>query len=600
MEPTLRPEGAPRSTVTRPELETILLDHCQWVETEEKEGKPAILRNLDLSGADLRKALLRGADLSESLLRGADLSGACLAECDLTGADLAGADLSGADLRSALLRRANFHEANLRDADLTDSLGLLGGQLGGSVLAGALLPASASAFDGLTNVTEASKTAQNLFTSILLVCSYTWLTVAATTDPQLLNNAAPPSSRLPILGTDIPLVRFYLVAPALLLSLFIYFHLVLQRLWEELAEMPAVFPDGRSVDRRAYPWLMNVLVRAHATRLQGERSPLSRWQARMSIVLAWGLVPMTLVVLWGRYLRAHDWLVTVTHVALVSGAIGAAVGFRSLAARTLRGSERRPFLWRKAWKDSRGRAFLGWAVALTLFAVLSFGAIEGIDPDADDRGTKILAQVGLGSPRRWVPRVFASVGLDPFAHLDDASLSIKPANWTGKAPEELDSVKGADLEGRNLRYAAAYNAFFVNAYLRKVDARGTDFRESDLRRADLREANLRGSNFRSADLREADLRWVDLTETSLRDARLDGARLAGARLSGANLRGAILIAADLAGADLTGADLTDANLGSADLTGVVGLTSAMLASARIDASTHLPESLAPALAARRR
>src|SRR5437764_1496161 len=121
-----------------------------------------------------------------------------------------------------------------------------------------------------------------------------WLTVASTTDAQLLNQAAPPSSRLPILGVDIPLVLFYTVAPVLLLSLYVYFQLGLQRLWEELADLPAIFPDGRTLDKKAYPWLLNVLVRAHLPRLRASRTRLTRWQGRFSMVLAWGLSPMSI------------------------------------------------------------------------------------------------------------------------------------------------------------------------------------------------------------------------------------------------------------------------------------------------------------------
>ena len=51
--------------------------------------------------------------LLAALLRDADLSGA-----DLRGADLRDADLSGADLRGADLRGADLHYANLRGADL--------------------------------------------------------------------------------------------------------------------------------------------------------------------------------------------------------------------------------------------------------------------------------------------------------------------------------------------------------------------------------------------------------------------------------------------------------------------------------------------------
>lgn len=588
----------------RPDLDAALAAHRRWVASDGGDGSPAILRQGDFSGADLRGALLRGADLSGSRFRSASLIGADLQGADLTGCDFQGADLARADLRSALLRDANFRDAGLAGADLSDSLGLLGGQLGGADLAGAKLPPSASGFEGLANVAEASKTAQNLFATILLVCSYTWLTIASTTDSQLLNNAAPPSSRLPILGTDIPLVRFYLVAPLFLMCLYVYFHLCLQRLWEELAELPAVFPDGRPLDKKAYPWLMNVIVRAHLARLRHDRSPLTRWQAGMSILLAWGMVPMTLAILWGRYLRSHEWLVTLAHVAMVAAAIGAGAGFLLLAGTTLRGSERRPFLWRRAWRDARGRSLGSALVGALFFAVLSYGAIEGINPS--DRVT-LLTRAAPYSPRWFVPHLLAAVGFDAFAQLDDASLSIKPANWTGNSTEEFAAVRGADLEGRNLRYAVAFNSFFVNSYLKGIDARGSDFRESDLRKADFRYADLRGANFRYAKLAEADLRMTDLTETNLRDAKLGKARLSGAKLTGTQLRDAELDGADFTGADLRGANLTGAKVAGtdfsgADLGGVQGLTQSQVELAIVDATTRLPGGLAPPrkVAARRR
>ena len=194
-----------------------------------------------------------------------------------------------------------MREAGLADADLADASGLLTDQLGGTNLGGARLPSTLAGFEGLANVAEVSKSSQNLFTTIILICGYTWLTIASTTDVQLLNNDAPASSRMPILGIDIPLVRFYMAAPLLLLCLYLYFQLGLQRLWEELADLPAVFPDGRTLDKKAYPWLLNALVRSHLPRLRASRTRLSRWQSRFSMVLAWGLVPLT-IALTGRRL----------------------------------------------------------------------------------------------------------------------------------------------------------------------------------------------------------------------------------------------------------------------------------------------------------
>jgi uncharacterized protein YjbI with pentapeptide repeats len=92
--------------------------------------------NLDLSGADLSKAILNGANLSKANLSGANLSLADLSKAILIGTDLSKAiligtnlseanlssnstNLSGADLSGANLSRANLFVANLSGADLS-------------------------------------------------------------------------------------------------------------------------------------------------------------------------------------------------------------------------------------------------------------------------------------------------------------------------------------------------------------------------------------------------------------------------------------------------------------------------------------------------
>jgi uncharacterized protein YjbI with pentapeptide repeats len=670
-------EETPPRPPTPAELKAILQGHDAWIRSKGKEGRAADFTALDLTGADLRganlrradlrnlkasradltgakldRADLRNADLSDAKLKGAELTRADLREADLSATNFGTADLSRADLRQAQVPRANFRDANLSDADLSDVRGLLGNQIAGANLAGSKLPADILKFEGLLNVAEASKATQSLFTSIIFVCAYTWLTIASTTDAQLLNNAAPPSSRLPILGIDIPLVRFYLVAPLLLLCLYVYFQLGLQRLWEELAELPAVFPDGRPLDRRAYPWLLNVLVRAHLPRLREGRSHLAKWQSRISVLLAWGLVPATIFLAWGRYLPAHDWYATALHIALLAAAAGAGAAFLRLASSTLRGSERRAFMWKRAWKDARALG-LGASVGVALLLyVFSVGVIDGVYIKSvydDKKIAELLAGYYRLDVRRWVPQALDRFGLCSSANLTDANLSTKPANWSPAHPELLDAVKGADLERRNLRHAMAYNAFGANAYMQQSDLRWADFREADLRRADFRQANLQGVNFRFANLAGADFRKkANLAEARFKEATVDNARfeeanlrnatfadasmrgvdllkanltgadftnakltelpaadetqqpkparlsltnLTGAKFLNARLGGADLSGAVLRGADFTGADLDRVNLKGADLEGATGMTAEQLRTAITDARTRLPTSL---------
>ncbi|WZO99903.1 pentapeptide repeat-containing protein [Isosphaeraceae bacterium EP7] len=581
--------STPRRRPTAETLNSALEDHQAW---------------LNAGGADGQRADLSGLDLSRLDLRGVDLRGANLSQADLTD--------------------TNLRDAQLQNADLSDVRGLLSSQVGGANLSGALLPESVLKFENLAGAAESSRGAQGLFTSILLACAYTWITLGSTTDTQLVNKAALASSKLPILGIDIPLVRFYMAAPILLLCLYVYFHLGLQRLWEDLSELPAVFPDGRSLDKKAPPWLLNSLVRPNFIRLRDDRPQLSRWQAFISVALAWGLVPITLLFLWARFLRCHDLTVSGIHVLMLAGAIGAAVGFHRLTINTLRGMGRRKFSWRKSWQDARLQFILNSALSLVILGLLTFGAILGVNPDSEGRG--VVVPSWSEKPldvRHWAPRFFSFIGYSTFAHLDGTDLSVKPLNWNGEkaTPQELGEVKGADLGGSNIRYGNVFGAFLVNAYLKEVKAEGCDMRESDLRRADLREARLVGVNFRSADLRGADLRWADLTGARLKEAKLEGATLNSADLTNAclddarlassneqgikptslreaNLHGASLVNADLRGVDLRGANLADAiltgvNFKGANLVDVIGLTRKQVEVSIRDDTTKLPASLSP-------
>ena len=110
---------------------------------------------------------------------------------------------------------------------------------------------------------------------------------------------------LPIISTDIPIDWFYPVAPLVLLAAFFYLHFYLRRLWEGLADLPARFPDGKRLDQRAYPWLLNSLVRRHFERLR-ERPFTSHMEEWFTIFLAWWAVPITLAGFWLLYLPRGD------------------------------------------------------------------------------------------------------------------------------------------------------------------------------------------------------------------------------------------------------------------------------------------------------
>jgi uncharacterized protein YjbI with pentapeptide repeats len=478
---------------------------------------------------DLSEANLEGLDLS-----GADLSGANLRGANLTGTRLTRASLNRANLRGSTLTGASFREAVLHGADLTESVGASQpDQFAGADLAGARLPdILRDQFKETASAKAISENAQKLFVAVLAACLYSWLTIATTTDLALITNRA--STPLPIIQTSIPIVGFYVLTPLLLLGVYFYFHFYLQKLWEELGSLPAVFPDGRPLNRKTDPWLLSDMVRAHVWKLRTGRPFFSYLQQWISMFLSWWLVAITLLLFWIRYLPRHELFGTIFHCVLTGICISSAIFLYRLSTETLRGEVRRPFSWRTAMRNTQ--AYSAIAIALgssALLCLLSIGAVEGVRTPASSRDWWPRSN----SVRAWVPKAMVSMGFAPFANLTGADVAAKPPGWTGKSDLELDAVKGLQLTGVDLRYA------------------------------DLREAFLAASVLADAHLEGADLLLADL-----RHAQLSGAHLAGADLLGAHLNGASLLAADLQSAELSEADLTRADLTYADFRGAKGLT----------------------------
>jgi|APHM01.1.fsa_nt_gi Uncharacterized low-complexity proteins len=122
----------------------------------------AVLRGADLSEADLgyadlSGAVLRGADLSKADLFQTDLSETVLRDADLSEANLDLADLTGTVLTNARLTSANLSEADLSDADLSGA-GLSEANLSGLDLSGLYLPGADLSGAGLseTNLSDAN------------------------------------------------------------------------------------------------------------------------------------------------------------------------------------------------------------------------------------------------------------------------------------------------------------------------------------------------------------------------------------------------------------------------------------------------------------
>ena len=590
----LRHAALRKATLRHANLQGADLRHAnlQGAKLQSAKLQAADLRGANLKGAYLRRADLQGADLRDANLQGAELEGAKLQKAILEGANLRGADLSAANLQEArMLGVRGLEKAKLRDINLEGAMGLLGSEFTATDITGAKLPPDMATFQGLDHVTEISKHARNIFLAMIGGCVFSWLTIATTTDVALLTNTA--STPLPIIQTKVPIAGFYWAAPAILLALYFYLHFYLQSLWEGLASLPAIFPDGRTLDERAYPWLMTSLVREFVLLLTKKRRPFTSFKVGISISVAWGLVPFTFVCFWLRYLTRHDWPWTIWHILLIVVAAGfGAVAFQTALA-TLRGKLRQPqveattSIWEQ-WKRKLHSlphyrpdplTAIVMTVAVVLTVSVSLGAIEG-KPGSPTR-----------DPRTWIPALFEFVGYRTHADLVEVEVSTRPQDWwkaDKNQEKELKGIKGANLSGRNLRHAAASGAFLAKANLYKANLEGATLRDANLQEADLRYAKLRdaelyGANLQGATLIGAKLQGARLIDANLQGGRLNSANLQGANLTGANLQGANLSRTNLQGAVLWRANLLAANLQWADLTGA-NLQGAVLVKAELESA----------------
>lgn len=548
-------------------LEEILAQHREWIESKGTAGKQADLSHAHLKGADLAGTNLRDALLNHAILKGSDL----------LLADLQGASLIQANLQDTNLLGTRLHGANLQGATLDGATGLLRGQLAGTNLLAAVLPPAISISEGVEHVAAVSRRARWLLASMLTLNGLVWLRVGTTRDVQLLKNA--PAVPLPFLQTILPFIPFYLFGPMLLLGMFLFFHLYIQRFWEGVAALPAILPEGQRLDE-GMPWFATWAARNSFKWLRETRSPLSALEAAISMLVLYWMVPFTLVFLWGRYLTMQDLRGSLFQLLLVMASTATALYFPGIVRRTFEADPLQSASSRRV--PTKKETITGVAVISGLglaLGLLSLGTILGMP----HRGSR-PAQIGVMGIREWAADAFWLIDYSPYAEFPESDVSTRPANWTGRE-EDFAQVQGARLNRRSLRYVQAYGAFLVRAHLWQADLRhgwltDADLREANLREADLQsavldrarlnrailqQADLQGANLTQADLRGADLSFATLAGAILPDSRLDGANLYGSDLRNARFRRASLEQADLRETKLQGIDLTLANLSEAFL-----------------------------------
>jgi uncharacterized protein YjbI with pentapeptide repeats len=454
------------------------------------------------------------------------------------------------------------------------------------------------------NISEASKNARQIYFLYVSFLAYCVLTVFGTSDRQMIFND---TTRLPIVGLDVSLNGFFILAPLLAIFIFIYFQLYLSRIRVLSDDLSKTYePPDTMPKKRLYPWIVNIAE-------DPDEGLIGKFQMLVVRFSFWWMLPIVLMLfsLW----------ISKKHETGLSYLLGLFLFFGTVVVL---------FFWRKH-RHSNLLEQLLLAIIVLIFGIsLLFFIIpwakEGIPWNKEEVSmaeNKPPAQVELlaryiakltnldlsyqkliTEPKRDYGELFWQYfrGI----HLEGAQLQssvlmraflrdtkLKKANLDYANLEEAN-LQGANLEGAKLEAATLRRANLGNAILREAslgsanlfkasllatNLEGASLVDADLRECALNYANLQGANLSVANLQRSMLEAAKLQGANLQGADLQDSNLHGALLSRANLKGANLESSNLQETDLESANLENANLEKAKLQNSLGLTAEQLCKA---------------------
>ena len=501
------------------------------------EGHKSLLLS-DLIGADFKNATFNDINFASD-----DLTATSFIDTSFWNVDFSSADLSHSVFENCLFNGStSFRNSVLQESKFSVGLSREDSTLfGGADLTGAKFYDDKHYASEIKYVSELSKNAKPVFILIISACLFVWLTISTTKDIDYFINASVAS--LPIIGTEISTVGFYLISPLILLGIYVYFHVYLQRIWESLGRLPAIFATGRCLDRSVYPWLLIGSIYDYFPVLKAHRPYLASLQIYICFIGAWALVPITVLSLLLRFLPSHDlFRLTVLLVIFLCSLVFGISFIQGLRIALLGPSPSRNV----NSIITEGR-FLSIVIIVPIIIFIAISSNFNLGPDLTE-------------------------------------LELQGKNFTGKnlqiASFQNSELSQTDFSNANLlladfQYVKARHAKFdwanmAGVNLRNGDFGSTAFKNSNLKWAELTSANLANSDFSFAILEEASLDHVNA-----RGAVFNLTTLRGASLIYAELPEAIIVTSDFSGAKLSGSNLSRAILNQSNFTSAVFNTSGL-------------------------
>ena len=439
---------------------------------------------------------------------------------------------------------------------------------------------AASEYASARGSLEAAATkSQGLWLSFISVAAYYAVSVGAVTHLDLLLERP---ITLPILGVELPLVGYFVVAPIVFLSLHVYLltHLRLLAInAEDFNESAKRFLSTQSHDttldtekKRLTNFYVVKLILGSNADLSGLLGVCIRIGVFTTLVLA-PLVILLLTLI--QFLPYHDERLSTAHrlifvadLLIVSVFWGSILRLRRKEDqarwrnRTLGG-------WFSAWRFFVASAG-ALAIAFSVFVVFQAATFPGetlYSVDCSDRAAEsrnddygAARWTILRFPTCWTSYFFEGSVNEVSGRrnsLFSNTLVIPDLNLVTQTDAQLETVDVTySFRGRHLQ-----GAELPRANLRKVDFSGAYLSGANLSWANLKHAGFRCGAIRSIKS-DAEFRFSAEPERAKQCADLTGANLEGVNLSDADLPGAVLT-----GADLTFATIERANFSNVDFDG---------------------------------
>ena len=445
-------------------------------------------------------------------------------------------------------------------------------------------------------VNDSSAKAGVLWTSFLTVGAYLLIATGSVTHRNLFLNSA---IKLPVLGVELPVTGYFVVAPIIYLIFHFYLLLQLEGLGEKVADYNLVLSETvtEPADRRMARWRLDDFPLLQF--LAGVRERRTGLAGRLQMLISWiTIVLFPIVVLLQMqivFLPYHSAWITWLHRACLIVDLGLIW-----------------FFWRAFRGNSdisrRRRVAAATAEAIGACLILLFSlALATFPGEVTYRNWASHAIDTLVSRVARNPNVSASKllfegdvdGVTGEPNSLFANRIILPDERfydEAKKAEVSVSLRGRDLRGAILPRADLSHADFTGATLVEASFLGAklqrarfgcaaklqlnlseqlrarmkadtcdDEHATDLRGADFSEALLHGTLFNHAKMGGARFFRSMMQDVVLDDADLTGASFTYARLEGASLANAKLISASLFGAQMQGANLDGADLSLASV-----------------------------------